>query len=185
MAIEVTQPTRADMQRCVARFAELRRCSTGLPDMQLPECERTFLNVLGFSQPKGEGQFSPFGDVAPAAVTHLRAGFGMAFVSARPGKGVLMHTHDTVETFMVMRGKWKLEWELADGTGSVLLEPLDFIACPVGVQRRFECVECAPGEDEGLLLGVIGGNEPAAEISPAGIRRLVEAGIFKADAVSA
>ena len=185
MAIEVIQPTRAEMARCVARFSDLQRCSTGLPDMQLPECQRTFLNVLGFSQPKGEGQYSPFGDVAPAAITHLRAGFGIAFVAARPGMGVLMHTHDTVETFMVMRGKWKLDLALAEGLDSVVLGPLDFIACPVGVQRRFECVEAAPGEEEGLLLGIIGGDEPAAEGSPGAIRRLVEAGIMKADAVVA
>jgi hypothetical protein len=26
-----------------------------------------------------------------------------------------MHTHDTVETFMVISGKWKLEWESDTG----------------------------------------------------------------------
>jgi len=49
------------------------------------------------------------------------------------------------------------------------------------VQRRFECVEAGPDRDEGLLLGIIGGDAPAAEISPAGIQRLVDAGIFKAE----
>ncbi len=51
-------------------------------------------------------------------------------------------------------------------------------ACPIGVQRRFECVESAPGKDEGLILGMIAGESPAAEASPAAIRRLVEAGVF-------
>ena len=177
MAINVIQPSRAEMSKCVARFADLIPCNTGVVDMQLlPESERTFLNVLGCSQPKGEGQFSPFGDLAPAAVTHLRAGFGMAFIGAKPGCGVLMHCHDTVETFMVMHGKWKVEWELDSGTEGVTLEPLDFIACPIGLQRRFECVEAGPGRDEGLLLGVIGGDAPAVEISPEGIQRLIEAG---------
>ena len=179
MPITVTLPKRDEMTRSVARFSDLTRCNTGLPDMALPDCQRTFLNVLGFSQPKGEGQFSPFGDLAPAAISHVRAGFGMAFVAAKPGCGVLMHNHDTIETFMVMHGKWTIEWELDSGTEAVTLEPLDFIACPVGVQRRFECVEAGPGREEGLLLGVIGGDAPAAEISPAGIRRLIDAGIFK------
>ena len=179
MPITVTQPSRDEMTRSVARFSDLTRCNTGLPDMALPDCQRTFLNVLGFSQPMGEGQFSPFGDLAPAAISHVRAGFGMAFVAAKPGCGVLMHNHDTIETFMVMHGKWTIEWELDSGTEAVTLEPLDFIACPVGVQRRFECVEAGPGREEGLLLGVIGGDAPAAEISPSGIRRLIDAGIFK------
>ena len=177
MAIKTIQPTRAEMSRCVARFSELVPCNTGVVDMGLlPESERTFLNVLGFSQPLGEGQFSPFGNLAPAAVTHLRAGFGLAFIGAKAGCGVLMHAHDTVETFMVMHGRWKVEWELDSGTEGVTLDPLDFIACPIGAQRRFECVEAGPGRDEGLLLGVIGGDAPAVEISPAGIETLIKAG---------
>lgn len=185
MAIQVTQPSRAEMARSIARFTGLTRCNTGLPDMALPECERTFLNVLGFSQPKGDGQFSPFGDLAPAAISHVRAGFGLAFVAAKPGRGVLMHTHDTVETFMVMHGTWKLEWELDSGTEAVTLGPLDFIACPIGVQRRFECIDAGAGRAEGLLLGIIGGDAPAAEIAPAGIARLIETGIFTPEQAAA
>ena len=185
MAVTVIKPSRAEMDKSVARFSDLTRCNTGLPDMALPECERTFLNVLGFSQPKGEGQFSPFGDLAPAAISHVRAGFGMAFVAAKPGCGVLMHTHDTVETFMVMHGKWKLEWELDSGTESVTLAPRDFIASPIGVQRRLECIDAGPGRDEGLLLGIIGGDSPAAEISPEGVQRLIKAGIFKPEQAAA
>ena len=194
MAIKVIQPTRADMAKCVARFSDLVPCNTGVVDMELlPECERTFLNVLGFSQPKEEGKHSPFGNTAPAAITHLRAGFGLAFIGHKPGRGVLMHTHDTVETFMVINGKWRLEWELDSGTEGVMLEALDFIAIPVGVQRRFECIEAGQGREEGLLLGVVGGDAPGAEISSQGIERLIEAGglqrlielgIVKADAVT-
>ncbi len=185
MAINVIQPARAEMAKCVARFGDLARCETGLPDMQLPDCQRTFLNVLGFSQPKGEGQFSPFGDLAPAAITHVRAGFGLAFIAAKPGCGVLMHNHDTVETFMVMHGKWKVEWELDSGTDGMTLDALDFIACPVGVQRRFECLDAGPGKTEGLLLGVIGGDTPAAEFSPGAVQRLLAAGIYTPEQAAA
>ncbi|MBA2965674.1 cupin domain-containing protein [Ramlibacter sp. CGMCC 1.13660] len=185
MAISTVKPASADMEACVARFADLQRCETGLPDMQLPECRRAFLNVLGFDQPKGDGQFSPFGDRAKARVSHLKAGFGVSFIAAAPGKGVLMHTHDTVETFMVMKGTWKVEWEGDQGDAHVVLQPLDFIAVPVGVQRRFECLQPAAGEAEGLLLGMIGGNAPAAEIAPSGIERLIEAGIFQREKLAA
>lgn len=65
--------------------------------MQLPECKRAFYNVLGFSQPKGDCKFSPLGDRAKARVAHLTAGFGVSFIAAEPGKGVLMHTHDTAK----------------------------------------------------------------------------------------
>lgn len=179
MSITIVKPSREDMLACVARFGDLQRCDAGLPDMQLPECRRAFYNVLGFDQPKAEGSYSPFGDRAKAKVSHLKAGFGVSFIAAAPGKGVLMHTHDTVETFMVMRGSWKLEWEGDAGDDHVILNPLDFVAFPVGVQRRFECLDPGAGAQEGLLLGVIGGSAPAAVISPAGVERLIEAGIFK------
>ena len=176
MPITVTLPTPQEIQGCIARFADLARCSEGLPDMVLPESRRTFLNVLGFEQPKADGQYSPFGDKARARVTHLKAGFGVAYVSAAPGKGVLMHAHDTVETFMCIEGRWRVDWEGVDGVDSVVLEPLDFIACPVGVQRRFECAGTAGGRPEGLLLGIIQGESPMGVYSPESVRRMVEAG---------
>lgn len=179
MAITIHQPSNDEMLACVARFEDLKRCETGLPDMVLPEGKRAFYNVLGFEQPKEAGQFSPFGDLALAPISHLKAGFGLSFVAAEPGKGVLMHAHDTVETFMVMKGTWKVFWEGANGIEHVLLNPLDFIAVPVGVHRRFECVTPAEGHAEGLLLAIIGGDFPAAEPSQGAIQRLVEAGLWK------
>jgi quercetin dioxygenase-like cupin family protein len=133
---------------------------------------------FGLSQPEGTGQVSPFGDTARAAVSHLKAGFGISFVGARPGKGVLMHTHDSVECFLVISGKWKLEYELDVGNHYTILEPLDFIACPIGLERRFECLESAPGEDEGLMLGIVGGESPAAIGSAGSIQRMVDAGLY-------
>ena len=185
MPITIVKPETAEMLACVARFGDLKRCDTGLPDMALPEGQRAFYNVLGFDQPKEAGQFSPFGDATKAPISHLKAGFGLSFIAAKPGKGVLMHTHDTVETFMVMKGTWKMEWEGDKGNEHVVLEPLDFIAIPVGVHRRFECVKPAEGEAEGLLLGMIGGDAPAAEASPVAIERMIEAGLWKREAVGA
>ncbi|CAN7772560.1 hypothetical protein LJR290_007602 [Variovorax sp. LjRoot290] len=179
MPIMVTRPSSSEMLRCVARFDDLQACAAGLPDMQLPQYQRVFRNVLGYRQPAAAdpAQFSPVGDLAPAAVSHLQAGFGVAFVSALPGKGVAFHVHDTVETFMVMNGRWRVEWE---GEGDVLrhsLGPLDFIACPVGVQRRFECEAAEAGRTEGLLLAIIAGEAPAVEYAPQELALMAAAGV--------
>jgi quercetin dioxygenase-like cupin family protein len=174
MSLPVVTPKKEEMLQGLARFEDLERCYTGLPDMKLPEGRRAFLNVLGFDQPEGEGYTSPFGDEAKAAVNHMRAGFGVSFIEAEPGCGVLMHNHATVETFMPIKGRWLLEWEGLDGNASVELRPLDFFACPKGVQRRFECLEVAEGETVGLLLGMIEGNAPAAEFSPGAWERIAE-----------
>jgi hypothetical protein len=68
-----------------------------------------------------------------------------------------------------------LNWTKAD---YVILGPLDFIACPIGMEHRFECVEADPGKDEGLILTIVSGDSPAAIGAPASIRHLLDAGIF-------
>jgi hypothetical protein len=40
------------------------------------------------------------------------------------------------------------------------------------MQRRFECISARDGKDEGMILGVIGGDTPSAEFSPESIERL-------------
>ena len=178
MALPLSRLSRGEMLGGLARFKDLERCRTGLPDMELPEGQRVFLNVLGFEQPMGdEGYTSPFGDEAKAAVRHLRAGFGVSFIECERGKGVLMHNHETVETFLAVKGAWRIQWEGTEGDESIVLGPLDFFACPAGVRRRFECLETAPGEPVGLLLGIVEGTAPAAEFSPEAWKRIDE---FKA-----
>ena len=179
MSMPVVKPPREEILEGFARFQDLNAVYTGLPDMKLPEARRAFLNVLGFDQPDGEeGQYSPFGSEARAVIRHLRAGFGVSFIAAEPGKGVLMHNHDTIETFMCIKGRWRIDWEGAEGLQSVEMGPLDFFACPVGVQRRFECVEPAAGEKEALLLGIVQGDAPAGEFSPESVARMAEAGVL-------
>jgi len=174
MPLPIVHLAVADMLKGLARFSDLERCSSGLPDMVLPEGKRAFLNVLGFDQPTAEGYTSPFGDEARPAVSHLRAGFGVSYIECEVGKGVLMHNHETVETFIGMKGRWRVEWEGATGNQSVDLGPLDFFACPVGVPRRFECLEAGAGDKVGLLLGIVEGNAPAAEFSPSAWKRIEE-----------
>lgn len=59
-------------------------------------------------------------------------------------------------------GKFKIEYELNVGNHYTILDELDFIACPTGVERRFECLEAAPGKKEGLMLGIVSGDSTAA-----------------------
>lgn len=174
MTLEITQPSRDEMLAGLAKFSELTRCSSGLPDMGLPEGERTFLNVLGFEQP--DGGYSPFGSEARARIRHMKAGFGLSFIAAKPGKGVLMHAHDTIETFMCMNGTWRIEWEGDQGVDAIVLYPMDFIACPVGVNRRFECIATDSGKEEALLLGIIQGESPRGVYSKESMKRMEEAG---------
>ena len=184
MTIPVVRPSKEEINKCVARYKDLRRNDGGLPDADLPGYKRTFLNIMGFKPPEGEGAgqrvFSPVPDNMRAHISHLQPGFGMAFVQAAPGNGVMMHVHDTNETFMVIDGKWRMSWEGDKGTDSVDLEPLDGVSFPPYVQRQFHCLSVPAGKEKGMILGVIGGDQPSVEYSPESVKMMVEAGTMVA-----
>jgi mannose-6-phosphate isomerase-like protein (cupin superfamily) len=169
MPIPVMKPTREAMMKCVARFKDLYRADHSLPDCEVPGYERTLVNVIGFAPPAAAADiraYSPVGSEARPYISHLKAGFGIAFVEAAPGKGVMMHNHDTNETFIPVEGTWRVTWEGDKGNESVELGRLDTISVPPNLQRQFHCLSAPPGKQKGVLLVVIGGDQPAAEFSP-------------------
>ena len=90
--------TRAAMLKRVARFKELKGSDGGLPDSKSPHCERTLYNVIGFQPPHDEGGAvtSPVGDDASRlAAIPISEGFNLGYCRAKPGKGPMMHNHDT------------------------------------------------------------------------------------------
>ncbi|MGZ3361712.1 MAG: hypothetical protein ACXU84_20515, partial [Xanthobacteraceae bacterium] len=65
--------SREEMTKRVARFKDFHGSDGGLPDSNMPGCERTLFNVIGFQPPKGEGDAvtSPVGGDAAGNVEHL------------------------------------------------------------------------------------------------------------------
>ena len=88
--------SREEMTKRVARFKDLHGSDGGLPDSNMPGCERTLFNVIGFQPPKGEGDAvtSPVGgDAARAAAIPISEGFNLGYCKAKPGHGPMMHNH--------------------------------------------------------------------------------------------
>jgi quercetin dioxygenase-like cupin family protein len=165
--------TRGEMMKRVARFKKLKGSDGGLPDSKLPECRRKLFAVIGF-QPPGEGD-SPVGANASAMpAIPIAEGFNLGYCKAKPGKGPLMHNHDTNETFIAMTGKWRCEWNEGEAMEYVDLDPYDVISFPVGVARRFMNVTYDEPDREHLLMFIIGGDQPQAEFTPAAMRRCEE-----------
>ena len=139
--------SRADMMRRVARFKDLKGSDGGLPDSKAPRCERTLYNVIGFQPPDDESGavISPVGDDASRiSAIPISEGFNLGYCRAKPGKGPMMHNHDTNETFIPMTGVWRCSWENETGeVESIDLNPLDVISFPPGAIRRFR--ECPTG----------------------------------------
>jgi mannose-6-phosphate isomerase-like protein (cupin superfamily) len=166
--------SREEMLRRVARFRKLKGSDGGLPDSLLPECRRKLYAVIGFQPPMSDdpATTSPVGqDASAMPAIAIAEGFNLGYCKAKPGKGPLMHNHDTNETFIAMTGRWRCEWNEGEAMEYVDLEPYDVISFPVGVARRFMNVTYDEPGKEHLLMFIIGGNQPQAEFTPAAMRR--------------
>ena len=174
--------SQSDMMKRVARFKDIRGSDGGLPDSYHPSAERFLYNVIGFQQPDADsdGVVSPVGDDAAAmSAIPISEGFNLGFCEARPGRGPMMHNHDTNETFIGITGQWRASWE--DESGEVQhvdLGPLDVISFPPGVIRRFENVTEGPEDEYSILMFVIGGDAPQAEFSREAMGTLAAAGLL-------
>jgi len=188
MAYRETLPrrgiSRKEMLRRVARFAKLKGSDGGLPDSRMPGCERTLYNVIGFQPPPIErgGKQSPVGlDAARMAAVKIQEGFNLAYCRAKPGKGPMLHNHDTNETFIAMTGTWRASW--LDDKGKlrhVELQPLDLISFPPGVIRRFQNVTRGPKNRDSILMVVIAGDSPSSEFTVESMRAIEAAGAMPA-----
>jgi mannose-6-phosphate isomerase-like protein (cupin superfamily) len=172
---EIRTLSREEMMKRVARFKKLKGSDGGLPDSPLPECRRKLYAVIGFQPPEdraSDATTSPVGEDASAMpAIAIAEGFNLGYCKARPGRGPLMHNHDTNETFIAMTGRWRCEWNEGKAMEYVDLGPYDVISFPPGVARRFMNVTYDEPDREHLLMFVIGGNSPQAEFTPAAMRR--------------
>jgi len=166
--------SREAMLKRVARFRKLKGSDGGLPDSPLPECKRKLFAVIGFQPPMSDSDAvtSPVGDDASSKpAIAIAEGFNLGYCKAKPGKGPLMHNHDTNETFIAMTGRWRCEWNEGEAMEYVDLDPYDVISFPVGVARRFMNVTYDEPGKEHLLMFIIGGDQPQAEFTPAAMQR--------------
>ena len=166
--------SRGEMLKRVARFRDLKGSDGGLPDSPLPECRRKLYAVIGFQPPETDSlaATSPVGDDASSRpAIAIAEGFNLGYCKARPGRGPLMHNHDTNETFIAITGRWRCEWNEGAARQHVDLAPLDVISFPVGVARRFMNVTWREPQREHVLMFIIGGNQPQAEFTTAAMQR--------------
>jgi mannose-6-phosphate isomerase-like protein (cupin superfamily) len=186
MAYRETLPRRGIprrlMMRRVARFSKLKGFDGGLPDSRMPGCERILYNVIGFQPPKTErdGKQSPVGEAASRlAAIKISEGFNLGYCRALPGKGPMLHNHDTNETFIAMTGTWRASWQNEKGRlEHVDLKPLDVISFPPGASRRFMNVSKGPKRKFSVLMFVIGGDAPSAEFTSESMDELERKGVW-------
>lgn len=169
MPIPEIRVTREEMRKRVAFFKDLKGFDGGLIDSHFPGAERKLYNALGFQPPKGKGGaevVSPVGaKAAENAAIRISEGFSVGFCEAEPGKGPMMHNHDTNETFMPLSGRWRCSWEVDGRVEFFDVGPWDIFSFPAGVNRRFENITHDEPDKTHWLLFIIGGDEPEADFS--------------------
>lgn len=182
MSIPVIRVTREEMLKRVAFFKDLKGFDGGLPDSDYPSAKRKLYNVIGFQPPQdgSNAVTSPVGAMAAEnSAVKINEGFNMGFCEAEPGKGPMMHNHDTNETFMPISGRWRCSWEVDDQVEFVDVGPCDVVSFPAGVNRRFENITFdEPGKTH-FLMFVISGNAPKAEFSEGSMDELKATGYLK------
>ncbi len=142
--------TREQMERRVARFAELKPVGdiAGMTGNLPPDLKAvvTSQTVYGVTSPTGAGDRN-FWDAG--AVSSGTNNFGAVYVKCPPGTGASWHVHRySYENFIAMKGKWRIFWNAPEQEEHVDLNPFDMVSVPPGAIRRFENI----GEDEGLLF---------------------------------
>jgi oxalate decarboxylase/phosphoglucose isomerase-like protein (cupin superfamily) len=174
--------SREQMMKRVARFSKLKGSDGGLPDSHMPGSERILYNVIGFQPPETEddGVVSPVGEAAARmAAVKISEGFNLGYCRALPGKGPMMHNHDTNETFIGITGMWRASWENEAGkVEHIDLKPLDVVSIPPGAIRRFENVTKGPADEYSILMFVIAGDAPGAEFTREAMTKLDAAGLL-------
>lgn len=153
--MEIRNVTPAEMDKRVARFGKLKAPPDRYPDSQLPGHERKNFLVIGHGLLVAGGN-------DPMSAIPIDEGFQMSYVEAKPGNGPKLHKHDTNETFIAIKGRWRVIWGLRE-EHHVDLDPLDVCSVPPFVPRRFINVEPDAGRETGLLMTIQPGNTPKCE----------------------
>lgn len=141
----------ADMERFVARFANLRGSEEAFVDSKLPGARRFKINLVGM----GVVERNDAPELHPNIPLPAH-GFNLGMIQCEHGNGASLHAHTTEEVFMPLIGPWAVTWQTDAGQNEIILQPFDCINVPVGVFRGFRYV----GEGRGTLLTLIGGPDP-------------------------
>lgn len=161
---EITVMSQAEMRERIALFADQTPDKNLMVTQSIPGLQRDIYSIIG----RGVSEK----DETRAAIVDS-TGFNVAYVGAAPGNASGLHSHEEVEVFIPISGKWSVFWNEEAAREEAILGPMDCISVPGGVMRAFRNV----GEEYGYLLVIIGSTENAAVTRPQElIDQAVEAG---------
>jgi quercetin dioxygenase-like cupin family protein len=141
-----TKSINEQMKERIVRFKDMK--SQGIPlmfiDSIIPGHNRINYAVIGDTASENP-EYNPI-------ITEPH-GFQIGMVKAPPGNGPAFHTHEYIESFMPLSGKWRFYWgEGPDEIeGEAILEEWDLITLPKGLYRGLENVS----DEDAWLFAVL------------------------------
>ncbi|SDP18538.1 hypothetical protein [Halobacillus aidingensis] len=117
----------------IVRFDELKSKSIPLMfiDSIIPGHQRLNYALIGDTASEND-KYSP-------EITEPH-GFQIGMVKAPPGNGPAFHSHDYIEAFVPLTGKWRFYWgdSPEEIEGETIIDQWDMISLPPGLWRGFE-----------------------------------------------
>lgn len=141
-----TRISNEEMLQRIARFEEVEK--RGIPlmfiDSILPGHQRMNFSVVGDTASENP-EFDPI-------LTQPHQ-FQIGMVKAPPGSGPAFHTHEYIEGFMPLTGRWRYYWGNTpdEVEGETTIGPWDFISLPPGLWRGFENIS----DEDAWLFAVL------------------------------
>jgi len=136
--------------KCIVRFKQLKYMGAGEKRKEgpIPQDVYKMLAAPAFAITAPEFDNGPWGEARVKVPDYVNI-----IAELPPGGGVPLHMHaKTIETFMALTGRWKLQWG-DQGEYETVLEPFDTFAVPAEVSRRFENIS----DEKAYLLVLISG----------------------------
>lgn len=138
--------TKEFVESRVARFKDVmeRRGSFGgVIDSHIDQHRKKIYPVMGPNVTSGE---------AAAAQLAPEGRFSINFMQCAPGKYPALHSHDTLEVFIPITGRWRMLFEQDGETVEIETEPYDIVSCPIDMMRTLVNISDAPA----IVMAVIG-----------------------------
>ena len=145
---EMTKPklTEEYIESRVARFKDVlenRGSFGGVVDSHIDQHRKKIYPVMGANVTSG---------AAAAAQLAPEGRFSINFMQCGPGKYPTMHTHDTLEVFVPITGRWRMIFEEDGERVEIEAEPYDVVSCPIDMMRTLENISDGPA----IVMAVIG-----------------------------
>lgn len=177
--MEYKKFTNEEMLARIVRFEELKE--RGIPlmfiDSILPGHQRMNYAVIGDTASENP-------DFEQDVALRSPHKFQIGMVMAPPGNGPAYHTHDYIEAFMPLTGRWRFYWgNDPEGApmGETVIGQWDLISLPPGLWRGFENIST----EDAWLLGILEEHQVFAGKDPYWSKKVIQAARsygFEADA---